>query len=175
MADEAVETQAEPKKKSGLAKWTILAAILLALGVAGWFAWDLYFKDKLLGGAPVADQAAAEQGQEGKPIGPAIATGKEQLVSLPTFIVNLADPLGRRYLKITLDVEVVDEASAKELTIKEPKVRDAVILLLSSKSYQDLATMESKILLKKEVAERLNQALGGPKVLRVYITEMVVQ
>ncbi len=174
MADEAVERQAEAKKKSGLARWGILAVILLALGAAGWFAWDLYIKEKLLGGAPVVDPAA-EQGQEGKPIGPALATGTEQLVSLPTFIVNLADPLGRRYLKITMDVEVINESSAKELTAKEPKIRDAVILLLSSKSYQDLATMESKILLKKEVAERLNQALGGPKVLRVYITEMVVQ
>lgn len=174
MADEALEAQAAPKKKSGMIKWIILAVLLIVLGVGGWFAWDMFLKEKLMGGDPQA--AAGEQAPpEGKPIGTPIATGNEQLVSLPTFIVNLADPLGRRYLKITMDVEVVNDKAAREMTAKEAKIRDAVILLLSSKSYQDLSTMESKILLKKEVAERLNQALGGPQVLRVYITEMVVQ
>ncbi len=172
MADEALETQAASGKKSGSTKWIILAVLLLVLGVGGWFAWDMFLKDRLMG----TPQAAEEQAPpEGKPIGTPIATGKEQLVSLPTFIVNLSDPLGRRYLKISLDVEVVNDKAARDLTAKEARVRDAVILLLSSKSYQDLSTMESKILLKKEVAERLNQALGGPQVLRVYITEMVVQ
>lgn len=172
MADEALEAQVEPKKK-GPVKWIILAVLLVALGVGGWLAWNMYLKERIMGGPPV--EQADEASLEGQPVGPPLATGNEQLVSLPTFIVNLADPLGRRYLKMTMEVEVVDDKSAKELTAKEPKIRDAIILLLSSKSYQDLATMESKILLKKEVAERLNQALGGPKVLRVYITEMVVQ
>ncbi|EMG38205.1 flagellar basal body-associated protein [Desulfocurvibacter africanus PCS] len=171
MADEALDTQAT-KKKSGAIKWIILVVLLIVLGVGGWFAWDMFLKEKLMG----APQATEEQAPpEGQPIGTPIATGNEQLVSLPTFIVNLADPLGRRYLKITLDVEVINDKAARDLTAKEARIRDAVILLLSSKSYQDLSTMESKILLKKEVAERLNQALGGPQVLRVYITEMVVQ
>jgi flagellar FliL protein len=56
-----------------------------------------------------------------------------------------------------------------------PKVRDAINLLLSSKTYADLATMESKILLKNEIVERLNQILGGSKVTRVYFTEIVIQ
>jgi len=173
VADEALESQGTPKKK-GFARWVILAAILLALGVAGWFAWDYYLRDKFMSPSP-GQTVADSLEQQGKPIGPAIATGREQLVSLPTFIVNLADPLGRRYLKITLEVEVVSDKAARDLTAREARVRDAIILLLSSKSYQDLSTMESKILLKKEVAERLNQVMDGPKVLRVYITEMVVQ
>ena len=34
---------------------------------------------------------------------------------------------------------------------------------------------EGKVLLKAEVASRLNQILGGPYVVRVYFTEFVVQ
>jgi flagellar FliL protein len=89
--------------------------------------------------------------------------------------VNLADPLGRRYIKLTLDVEVVNPEIAKELEAAQAKVRDAVILLLSSKSYADLAPLENKILLKNELVTRLNQILGGSKVVRVYFTELVIQ
>lgn len=61
------------------------------------------------------------------------------VVSLPTFTVNLADPLGRRYIRLTLEVEVNSEDAAAELTNSTAKVRDAINLLLSSKSYADLA------------------------------------
>ena len=90
-------------------------------------------------------------------------------------MVNLADPLGRRYIKLTVDVEVNSPEAAAELERSAPKVRDAVNMLLSSKSYADLAPSENKILLKSEIVERLNQILGGPKVARVYFVDMVIQ
>ncbi len=31
---------------------------------------------------------------------------KSSLIQLPTIIVNLADPLGKRYLKVTIEIEV---------------------------------------------------------------------
>ena len=36
-------------------------------------------------------------------------------------------------------------------------------------------TWHSKLLLKNEVADRLNQILGAPRVTRVYFTEFVIQ
>lgn len=174
MADEALDTQAEAPKKKGKKKLIILVVLLLLVGGGGFAAYQMGVVDQLLGGGEATEADAGDEGgeQKAQAEGP---TGTEALVSLPTFIVNLADPLGRRYLKLALDVEVNDGEAAEDLTGNEAKVRDSVILLLSSKSYQDLSTMESKILLKKEIAERLNQVMGGPKVQRVYITEMVVQ
>jgi flagellar FliL protein len=168
VANEQDQAQETPKKGGLFKKLIILLVLLLVLGGGGFAAYQFYLKDMLFGGDDVAE--AEGEAQAAVP-----QAGFEELVSLPTFVVNLADPLGRRYLKLSLDVEVTDQESAKDLTAKEAKVRDSVILLLSSKSYQDLSSMEAKILLKKEVAERLNQVLGGPKVLRVYITDMVVQ
>lgn len=175
MADEQMDTAGEGQApKKGKKKLILLLVLLLVVGGGGAAAWQMGLVDQLLGGGgdqAAEDGAAAEQEQAQAEE----STGAESLVTLPTFIVNLADPLGRRYLKLGMDVEVRNAESADELTAREAKVRDSVILLLSSKSYQDLATIESKILLKKEIAERLNQVLGGPKVQRVYITEMVVQ
>jgi flagellar FliL protein len=94
---------------------------------------------------------------------------------MPTFVVNLADPLGRRYLKLGLDVEVRDEQAQTELEMAQPKVKDKLLLLLSSKTYQDLASLQSKLELKEEIVQRINQVIGKNKVMNVYITEMVIQ
>ena len=165
MADE--ET---PKKKKGkLFKILILLILLGGIGAAGYLvAWPMAQEMLLSGGD---DDASPETGQVQQPA----ALGPSNVVALPTFMVNLADPLGRRYIKLTIEVEVNSEQAAIELQNNAAKVRDAINLLLSSKSYADLAPAESKILLKNEIVERLNQILGGPKVARVYFVDIVIQ
>ncbi len=189
MADEQLDGQEEPKKKKGKLIWILLVVLLAGLGGAGWFLYPKFFgKPKVEGGeaqqeaaAPAEDQGghgggggggghgekAGEKGKEG--------AGKNRPVALAPFVVNLSDPLGRRYLKLTIMVETMNEAASRDLADQEPKVRDQVIMLLSSKSIQDLATMESKMALKADIIRRLNQILGGSKVLQVYFTEMVIQ
>ncbi len=161
MADE------EKPKKSPL-KWILLLVILLLLGGGGYFAYLKFFSG--------SDQKPAEQQTEGQAAEQAAPEqGEHQVVTLPTFLVNLADPLGRRYLKMTIDVEVVGPEAADDLNKNMPKVRDAIILLLSSKTYADLATLENKTLLKMEIVKKLNLVLGKPDVSQVYFTEMVIQ
>lgn len=165
MADEEKELQQEePKKKKGFLKWIILAVLLLALAGGGYFAYMKFL-------APPADPA--EQGAKSEESVEAAEEGL--MVTLPVMVVNLADPLGRRYLKIGLEVEVINEDAQMELDKYMPKVKDKLILLLSSKTFDQLSTMQAKMDLKNEIVNRLNQILGKNKVLNVYITEMVVQ
>jgi len=188
MAEEA----AEEKKKSGMLKWIILVILLLGLGGGGYFAYMKFLA------APPAD-APAEQAPEGEAPpaeappaeehaappaeegggghgGEGGAAAQENMASIPTFVVNLADAGGRRYLKLTLDVEVKNAAAVAEVQKNMSKIRDAILLLLSSKQRDDLTSMEGKITLRREIAERINQSLGGePKVVRVYFTEFVIQ
>ena len=98
-----------------------------------------------------------------------------QIIPLPLFLVNLADPLGRRYLKLGIEVEVRDPEAVEGLTKYDAKIKDSLLLLLSSKTLDQLSSMKSKLELKLEIADRLNQILGTGSVLRVYITEMVIQ
>lgn len=169
-AKKEVEVPVEEEEKSGSKlKWIILIVLLLLLAGGGFAAY--WF---LMGpGAKSTEQAAEEQGQAG----PAQSQQKmiPEIVTLPVFIVNLADPLGRRFLRLTLDVEVVSNEAAGDLNRFASRIRDAIILLLSSKSYADLASMESKIILKNEIVERLNQIIGEARVSNVYFTEFVIQ
>ncbi|MEJ5243629.1 MAG: flagellar basal body-associated FliL family protein [Desulfomicrobiaceae bacterium] len=165
------QTAEEQPKKGGKLKWIIILLVLVALlGAGGFFAYKHFFASPKEGGANA--NATEEASKEPNATN---ATAPGQLVKLDTLVVNLADPLGRRYLKVTMEVEIVDAQAVAELEAVMPKVKDALLLLLSSKTFADVATMDKKLELKLQVVERLNQILGKSKVRDVYFTEFVVQ
>jgi flagellar FliL protein len=186
----ALDGEAPKKSKKKLIIMIVILVLLLAaLGAGGWFGWK-WWKGRKAGGDANATEQKTEQkaeqkadahgkndekGGHGEGAAAAGGEGGGELVSIPPLLVNLAEPQGRRYLKLALDVEVKDKLAADELNKNMAKVKDSLLLLLSSKTYEDLASLESKILLKKEIVERLTLALGEQKVLRVYITEIVIQ
>lgn len=187
------------KKKSGLIKWIILAVLLLLLAGGGYFAYLKFFvaapaeaptpasADGTAGpehGEPAAatpaspakeeahgEAASGHGGSDGH--GGGKAAPAQSMVTIPTFVVNLSDPSGRRYLKLTMDLEVKGPPEPVQGAMS--KIRDALLMLLSSKSVEDLAGVEGKITLRKEVADRINQVLGKPVVMRVYFTDFVIQ
>ena len=97
-----------------------------------------------------------------------------QVLPLPPITVNISDPSGRRYLKLGMEVEVNADVSAA-LQANSPRIRDAIIMLLAGKTFGDISSPDGKVLLKAEVAARLNQILGEQRVIRVYFTDFVVE
>ncbi|SMP50360.1 flagellar basal body-associated FliL family protein [Desulfonatronum lacustre] len=160
----------EEKKKGAKVKWIVLLLVLLLLagggGAAYWF---------LMGPGAVSEDGALEQEGDQAGLQGARTEFVPEIVTLDTFVVNLADPLGRRFLRMTLDVEVLNRAAIADVQRNNSRIRDAVILLLAGKSFADLASMEGKITLKNQIVERLNQIVGGGRVTNVYFTEFVVQ
>jgi flagellar FliL protein len=170
MADKkAPAPEKEEKKKGGKLKLIIIAVVVLAvLGGGGFAAWKFFLQPK------TTDEAANATGEDAsKKVEEAQPGG--QLVTLDSFVVNLSDPMGRRYLKTTMDVEVANAAAAAELTAAMPRVKDTLLLLLSSKSFEEISSMDKKIELKNDIVSRLNQIVGKNKVRNVYFTEFVVQ
>ena len=164
MADEEIQ---EEGKKGGKLKWIIIGVVLLAiLGAGGYFGYTMFLAPK--DGETMAEETPPEEVE-------ALETLEGTLVPLPVFLVNLADPLGRRYLKLGMEVEVRDAEVQANLSKYEAKIKDSLLLYLSSQTHESLATIDAKLQLKQEVADRLTQILGKGSVLRVYITEMVIQ
>lgn len=199
MAAEVEEAEGG-KKKSGFLKWIILAVLLLVLSGGGYFAYLKFFVASPApapaegapaegapadGHAPPAEEPAkkdAGHGEAAKEGGDAHGGGgdghgkpapAQSMVTVPTFVVNLSDPSGRRYLKLNMELEV--KGAPEPVQAAMPKIRDALIMLLSSKSADELAGVEGKITLRKDVADRINQVLGKPAILRVYFTDFVIQ
>ena len=67
------------------------------------------------------------------------------------------------------------EAFTTSINAKLPMVNDAVITLLSSKSFDELYTTEGKEKLRLAILEKVQSMMPEDKILGVYFTEFVVE
>jgi len=152
----AEEEQAPKKSKL---KLIIIAVVVLLIGAGGIYGYSKYDKGK---------KEKAET----------IKTDKVSIVCpLNSFVVNLLDKqgVGKRYLKVTMQLEVGKEEEKLLIENHNPQIRDTVLLLLSSQSLKEINTMEGKLELKQALLSRMNQILGDGVIRRIYFTEFVVQ
>jgi flagellar FliL protein len=61
------------------------------------------------------------------------------------------------------------------LKLRQPQLRDVVLLLLSSKTLEEIQGTEGKIILRRELVLRINQVLQKGKIRNLYFTEFVIQ
>lgn len=118
--------------------------------------------------------------------------GEGIMYDLGAKVVNLAEPGGRRYLQIGIVLECLPsdasfyelEGEARHKAEEEelahfdslaPVMEDAVISLLTSRTYAEIFTVEGKEQLKQEMLSAINGVLGYEKVAAVYFTEFLVQ
>ena len=105
-------------------------------------------------------------------------TGKQALgpiYALDTFIVNLADKGGKRYLRVTIDLELGNPEMQEELVKRLPQVRDSILMILPSKRFDDIRSMDGKVALRNEILETLNGFLTQGQITKIYFKEFVVQ
>ena len=157
------EEEKEPQKSSF--KWIILVGIVVFLGIGGFFGWSMFMK----GGEGEAKISETRE----KP-------KKESSIIFPldSFIVNLMDKsgLGRRYLKVTMKLEVSSEKDKERVKEYTPQIRDTVLLLLSSMTFNEINSMEGKIELKESLLSRINRVMGEKvHIKKIYFSEFVVQ
>lgn len=89
-------------------------------------------------------------------------------------IVNLASEGGRRYLKVSLQLEPGKAETTQEITSHQTQIIDTLITVLSSKTAEELLTVEGKIRLKEQILTRLNGILTSG-VKNVFFVEFVIQ
>ena len=117
--------------------------------------------------ADAEDEVPPEGGTVEHPLGP--------IYALDTFIVNLADKGGNRYLRVTMDLELRNSELATELEKRLPQVRDSILMILPSKRFADISSVEGKIALRDEILATLNGFLTQGQITNIYLKEFVVQ
>ena len=144
----------------------LIVAVLLVVtvGLAGGF-FMMWNKLSALN----TQSNAAAQNQQGQ----TAALGK--LFPLDTFIVNLADQERSRYLRVTMDLELLAPADSEKLNQRLPQVRDRILMLLPSKRFADIASTEGKTALRDEMIGKLNGLFPGTVITNIFFTEFVVQ
>ncbi len=189
--EEDVDEAPKKKKKSKLLLIIILLIILGALGGGGYYAYLKFFKHPP---AETAEQAAegeqkpaegekkAEKKEEKKDEKKAEGSGEKKddknkpVTSINNIVTNLADPGGRRYVRISVDFDFKDSHAAEEFTSKyQARIKDAILTLLWSKTSQDLSSVEGMLDFRTELQNRVNQIMGPGTVRQVFVTDRVIQ
>ena len=99
-----------------------------------------------------------------------------KVVPLETFIVNLANSKGRKVAKVNMELELKDNENsnvAEEIDKRKAQVRDIIIILLSSKTYDEVSTGEGKDNLRNEIKDTINSFLTKGKITNVFFTEFI--
>jgi flagellar FliL protein len=144
----------------------VVMVLMIGLGGGLFMMWN-----KL---ASMNTQSVANAGEQPKPDG-GLEHPLGPIFSLDTFIVNLADKGGNRYLRVTMDLELANPNLEAEITKRIPQVRDSILMILPTKRFEDISTVQGKTALRDEILATLNGYLAQGKVTNIYFKEFVVQ
>jgi flagellar FliL protein len=96
-----------------------------------------------------------------------------KVIPLDTFLVNFAGSKGRRVAKVNMEMAVEGEGVVSEIDQRKAQVRDIIIILLSGKTYDQVANREGKDKLKEQIRDTVNAFLTKGKIKEVYFTEFI--
>jgi flagellar FliL protein len=170
------DDDAKPKKSPLMLIIIALAALLVIGGAAA--AYFIFFK------APVDEEVEVAHGEKadkkkddhGKKKDDKEKHADEPVnVDLEPFLVNLAEPKAKRFLKVSVTLQIKNEPTKAEVEKKLANIKNDILLLLSSKTIEDIITMEGKIRLKEEMMIRITKIVGEDKVTDIFFSQFVVQ
>lgn len=97
------------------------------------------------------------------------------MIDITEFIVNIISEDSSHYVKAALTLEVNNELVVKEAEKRLPQIRDAILLLISNKTFEELQDLHGKKQLKAEIKSNINAFLKSGQVTNIYLTDFVVQ
>jgi len=183
MAEEASTEEATPaEKKSSNMLMIIIIIVLVLIIILGAVGFLL-----LSGGDEENMQQAAPQAKEksvSKPKRTMSSSDMDDsrqlseigiLYPLDTFTVNLKSDAGRRYLKVTMSLELEGPELSLELDAKSPVIRDRVIRILTSKTLEEISSKKGKQKVSNQIMDTLNAMISDGTIRGIYFTEFVIQ
>ena len=162
-----------PKKKG---KLLVIAGVVVVLLAGGGGAAAFFLKKKGDAHAESADEDDAEHDTTAaKKKKKKKAEGAPVFVTLEPFTVNLADTESDRLAQVAVVFETADKKVDEAIKAQMPAVRNAILLLLSSKTGRELLTLEGKEKLAAQIAETVNKRIDDGAIEAVHFSQFIVQ
>lgn len=167
MAEEdGLDIGAEDRASGGKKKLIIIGALLLILlGGGGAAAYFFLFSG---------------DGDSAESIEAALANEPSVYLALdPAFTIDLMVGGKQRYVQLNMSVKSKNTDQIKAVTVHMPLIRNSLVLLFSSQSFDELQTAEGKVALKKAALDAINgileQETGQGGIDGVLFTNFVMQ
>lgn len=143
-------TENEAPARGGRIIFALLAVVVAALGA--WFWGTRRIEPGLAGGGSAV----------------------KSTLHLETFVLNLADPGQRSYLRVGIDLGLGRELGKGE-NAPVALVRDTILGVLGQSRVEDLLEEKGKAKLKADLLRALQERVPGLAVEEVYFTEFLIQ
>jgi flagellar FliL protein len=164
MADETA-TEAAPARAGSGKKMMVFGLVgVLLLGGGGGAAWFFMGGQNEEGEKHAKNDPGEEHAEEPGPV-----------MELEPFLLNLADRDELRFLKVSIKLELDRPEEKTDYQNKVPAIRDALLVLLSSKESQLLRTVNGKRRVREEIMTRVNGVMSKGKIANVFFTDFIIQ
>lgn len=181
---EEEESQEEEKTdaKGGIPPVVMTAAVIVVALLAAYFVAGTVLKPMLGGGGgkteavKKSDSHAKKNdghgghgghGEEGEP--------QSKIFNIEGIVVNPASTGGSRFLTTTIGFELDSHDSYSTFKEKQVKIRDALISILSSKTVTELADIETREHIRKQILKLVNHICKPAKAEAIYFVDFVLQ
>ena len=174
--EEGGEAAGEEEKKGLPIKLILIVVGVLALAGGGYFAYTNFFQEEAVEESAEKDKNGEEggEGADGENT-EEFPPGVGVMFTMDPFVVNLAGSNGKRFLKVTATLELSSPEVNPEFEENLQKITDSILVLLSSKSFEDVYSVQGKFKLKDEITTRVNRFLVVGHVKDAYFSEFIVQ
>jgi flagellar basal body-associated protein FliL len=143
--------EVKPKSKKGL--FIIIGLVVVLAGAVGGY---FYMQHK----AELKREQEAEEKRPENILKRQLMERKENAppnnIPLEEMIVNLPGRGGEHYLQTKIVLRTNDSATEGKIKNFMPVIRDKIITVLSSRQMQELATVEGKVMMAREIALVIN-------------------
>jgi len=174
--EEGGEAAGEEEKKGLPIKLILIVVGVLALAGGWYFAYTNFFQEEAVEESAEKDKNGEEggegaDGENAEELPPGVGV----MFTMDPFVVNLAGSNGKRFLKVTATLELSSPEVNPEFEENLQKITDSILVLLSSKTFEDVYSVQGKFKLKDEITTRVNRFLVVGHVKDAYFTEFIVQ
>lgn len=174
--DNRSEAGAAPKSKAdvlGLVIFAMVALNLLTVGAMGYFLSKLWTRyDHLQRETEALKAVQRSQQVEEEERDPAAKPGEIGILyPIESFLVNIASDQGPKFLQAQLEFELVDPALENEIARKKPAIRDAIIVMLSSRTYREMRDPKGLKKLREDIQRTVNNILTTGDIKAIYFTQ----
>jgi len=139
-------------------------------GGFSWIGWAAL----LIVGLPGAWLLRGRVQSNSEPVNP---NAVKSVLHLDTFVLNLADPDERAYLRVGIDLGLTTDLQAAQGSNAPPValIRDTILGVLATAKPQDLLLPQGKAKLKEDLLLALRNRDPALGVQEVYFTEFLIQ
>lgn len=159
--DAKKEGEGEGEEKKGGSKKLIIFGVVGLLVIGG----GVFAATTVLGGQEEEEEVAAE----------AAPPEEGEILALESLVVNLADTDRDRYVRVGLAAVLAKETLADDIKARLPLLRNAMLRVFVPKKSQELTKLDGLEQLHEELSEAAKGVYPNGNVLRVVVTDIVVQ